>query len=97
MLAQKASESTPDEGVTRLNACGLTATHRLCCMTTTSVGVKLHALHKSVVPIGVIVLLDLCNPPREVVVSWPNLGCCIPLCGFLAVIQLVRNRGREAE
>jgi hypothetical protein len=29
-------------------------------------------------------------------VSQPNLGCGIPLCGFLAVIQLVRNRGREA-
>jgi hypothetical protein len=29
--------------------------------------------------------------------SRPNLGYCIPLCGFLAVIQLVRNRGHEAE
>jgi hypothetical protein len=22
--------------------------------------------------------------------SRPNLGCCVPLCGFLAVIQLIR-------
>jgi hypothetical protein len=27
--------------------------------------VKLHALHKIVVPIGVTVLLGLCNPPRR--------------------------------
>jgi hypothetical protein len=27
--------------------------------------VKLHALHGSVVPIGVTVLLGLCNPPRQ--------------------------------
>jgi hypothetical protein len=27
--------------------------------------VKLHSLHRSVVPIGVIVLLGLCNPPRR--------------------------------
>jgi hypothetical protein len=27
--------------------------------------VKLHALHRSVVPIGVTVLLGLCNPPRQ--------------------------------
>jgi hypothetical protein len=33
----------------------------------------------------------------EVMVSRPNLGYCIPLCGFLAVIQLVRYWGREAE
>jgi hypothetical protein len=26
---------------------------------------KLHALHRSVVPIGVTVLLELCNPPRR--------------------------------
>jgi hypothetical protein len=25
----------------------------------------------------------------EVVASRPNLGCCIPLCGFLAMIQLI--------
>jgi hypothetical protein len=25
--------------------------------------VKLHTLHKTVVPVGVIVLLGLCNPP----------------------------------
>jgi hypothetical protein len=28
--------------------------------------VKLHALHESVVPAGVIVLLGLCNPQRRV-------------------------------
>jgi hypothetical protein len=33
----------------------------------------------------------------EVVASQPNLGCCIPFCGFLAMIQLVRNRGHEVE
>jgi hypothetical protein len=27
--------------------------------------VKLHALHKSVVLVGVTVLLELCNPPRR--------------------------------
>jgi hypothetical protein len=27
--------------------------------------VKLHALHGSVVPIGVTLLLGLCNPPRR--------------------------------
>jgi hypothetical protein len=27
--------------------------------------VKLHALHVSVVPVGVTVLLGLCNPPRQ--------------------------------
>jgi hypothetical protein len=27
--------------------------------------VKLHALHRSVVPVGVTVLLGLCNPPRR--------------------------------
>jgi hypothetical protein len=27
--------------------------------------VKLHALHESVVPAGVTVLLGLCNPPRR--------------------------------
>jgi hypothetical protein len=27
--------------------------------------VKLHTLHRSVVPVGVIVLLGLCNPPRR--------------------------------
>jgi hypothetical protein len=27
--------------------------------------VKLHALHESVVPVGVTVLLGLCNPPRR--------------------------------
>jgi hypothetical protein len=42
--------------------------------------VKLHTLHGSVVIHHV-----------EDTVSWSNLGCCIPLCGFLVVIQLVRN------
>jgi hypothetical protein len=27
--------------------------------------VKLHALHESVVPTGVTILLGLCNPPRR--------------------------------
>jgi hypothetical protein len=27
--------------------------------------VKLHALHGSVIPVGVIILLGLCNPPRR--------------------------------
>jgi hypothetical protein len=31
----------------------------------------------------------------EVVASRPNLGYCIPLRGFPAVIQLVRYRGPE--
>jgi hypothetical protein len=29
--------------------------------------------------------------------SRPDLGCCIPLCGFLIVLQLVRYRGHKAE
>jgi hypothetical protein len=45
----------------------------------------------------VTVLLGLCNPPPKVMASRPNLGCCIPLCGFLAMIQLVRYRDHEAE
>jgi hypothetical protein len=57
----------------------------------------LHALHISVVPTGVTVLLGLCNPHAEVVASRPNLGCYIPMCGFLALIQLVRYRGHKAE
>jgi hypothetical protein len=59
--------------------------------------VKLHALHGSVVHTGVTVLLGLRNPPAEVMVSQPNLGCCIPLCGFLVVIQLVRYQGHKVE
>jgi hypothetical protein len=59
--------------------------------------VKFHALHGSVVPIGVTVLLGFVIHHAEVVMSRPNLGYYIPLCRFLAVIQLVRNRGREAE
>jgi hypothetical protein len=31
------------------------------------------------------------------VVRQSNLGYIIPCCGFLAVIQLVRNWGREVE
>jgi hypothetical protein len=58
---------------------------------------KLHALHGSVVPIGVTVLLGLVIHHAEVVSSQPNLGCCIPLCGFLSVRQLVRYWGREVE
>jgi hypothetical protein len=45
--------------------------------------VKLHALHESVVPAGVTVLLGLCNPPRR--------GRGEP------VKHLVRYRGREAD
>jgi hypothetical protein len=33
----------------------------------------------------------------EVVASRPNPDCCIPLCRFLAVIQLISYQGREAE
>jgi hypothetical protein len=33
----------------------------------------------------------------EVAASRPNPGCCFPLCGFLAVIQLVKNWGHKAE
>jgi hypothetical protein len=59
---------------------------------------KLHALHRSVVPVGVTVLLGLCVIHHtEVVASWPYLGCCIPLCGLHAVIQLISHRGHEAE
>jgi hypothetical protein len=37
------------------------------------------------------------KPSAADIESRPNLSYCIPLCGFLAVIQLVRNRGHEAE
>jgi hypothetical protein len=59
--------------------------------------VKLHALHGSVVPAGVTVMFGFVIHHAEALASRPNLGCFIPLCGFLALIQLVRNRGREAE
>jgi hypothetical protein len=49
---------------------------------------KLHALHRSVVPAGVTVMLGFVIHHAKVVVSRPNLGCCIPLCGY---------QGREAE
>jgi hypothetical protein len=48
--------------------------------------VKLHALHGSEVPTGVIVLLGFVSHHAEVMASQPNLSCCIPLCGLLAVI-----------
>jgi hypothetical protein len=57
--------------------------------------VKLHTLHGSVVPAGVIVLLGFCNPPRQGRGEPDKPGLCIPLCGFLAMIQLVRYRGHE--
>jgi hypothetical protein len=52
--------------------------------------VKLHALHESVAPVGVIVLLGLCNPP------WRGCGepakpgllyplVWIPCCGIVFV------------
>jgi hypothetical protein len=48
--------------------------------------VKLHALHGSVVPAGVIVLLGFVIHNVEVVANQPTLGCYISMCGFLAVI-----------
>jgi hypothetical protein len=59
--------------------------------------VKLHALHGSVVPAGVTVLLGLCNPPRRGHREPARPGLLYPLCGLFAVIQLVRNQGREVE
>jgi hypothetical protein len=47
---------------------------------------KLHALHGSVMPAGGTVLLGLIIHHAKVMANRPNLGCCIPLCGFLAVI-----------
>jgi hypothetical protein len=41
--------------------------------------VKLHALHESVVPAGVIVLLGLCNPPRRGRVEPAKCGLLYPL------------------
>jgi hypothetical protein len=38
-----------------------------------------------------------CDNHAKIVASRPDLGYCIPLCGFLVVIQLVRNRGHEVE
>jgi hypothetical protein len=41
--------------------------------------VKLHALHKIVVPAGVIVMLGLCNPPRRGRGEPAKLGLLYPL------------------
>jgi hypothetical protein len=59
--------------------------------------VKLCALHRSVIPARVTVLLGLCNPPRRGRGEPAKPGCCISLCGFLAVTHLVSYWGREAE
>jgi hypothetical protein len=51
-----------------------------------------------VVPVGVIFMLGLCNPPRRGVNSWPNLGRsdeCTPLCGFFVVVH--SSWGHEVE
>jgi hypothetical protein len=50
--------------------------------------VKLHALHESVIPAGVIVLLELCNPPRRGCGEPAKPGLiyplvCIPCCGIV--------------
>jgi hypothetical protein len=58
---------------------------------------KLHALHGSVVPTGVTVLLGLCNPPRWGRGELPKSGLLYPLVWFIAVIQLVRYQGHEVE
>jgi hypothetical protein len=59
--------------------------------------VKLHALHGSVVPTGVTVLLGLCNPPRQGHGELAKPGLLYPLVWIPTVIQLVRYRGCEAE
>jgi hypothetical protein len=41
--------------------------------------VKLHTLHESVVPVGVIVLLGLCNPPRQCCGEPTKPGLLYPL------------------
>jgi hypothetical protein len=51
-----------------------------------------------VVPVGVAVLLGLCNPPHRGVNSRPNLGRsdeCTPYCEFLTVVNF--TWGHEAE
>jgi cytochrome c biogenesis protein CcdA len=50
--------------------------------------VKLHALHRSVVSVGVTVLLGLCNPPRRGCGEPAKLGLLYPLvwipcCGII--------------
>jgi hypothetical protein len=59
--------------------------------------VKLPALHKSVVPVGVTVLLGVCNPPLRGHGEPAKPGLMYPLCGFLAVIQLISYRGCKVE
>jgi hypothetical protein len=49
---------------------------------------KLHALHRSVVLIGVTVLLGLCNPLSRGHDEPAKLGLLYLLSGFLVVIQL---------
>jgi hypothetical protein len=57
--------------------------------------VKLHALHRSVVPVGVTVLLGLYNPPHRGCGERPNLGCYTPCVDSLLWYSICR--GREAE
>jgi hypothetical protein len=59
--------------------------------------VKFHALHGSVVPAGVTVLLGLCNPPRcgrgeptEPGLLYPLVG--IPYCDTVSEIPGLRSR-----
>jgi hypothetical protein len=54
--------------------------------------VKLHALHGSVVPAGVIVMLGHCNPQRRGRGEPAKPGLLYPL-----VLQLISHRGHEAE
>jgi hypothetical protein len=59
--------------------------------------VKLHALPRSVVPTGVTILLGLFNPLRQGHGEPAKPRLLHPLCGFLAVIQLVRYQGCDIE
>jgi hypothetical protein len=58
---------------------------------------KLHALHGSVVPIGVIVLLGLCNPPHRGRGEQAKPGLLYPLvwipyCDTVSYIPGLRSR-----
>jgi hypothetical protein len=58
--------------------------------------VKLHALHGSVVPIGVTVLLGLCNPPHRGRGEPATPGLLYPLM-WIPCYDIVSYWGHEAE
>jgi hypothetical protein len=59
--------------------------------------VKLHALHKSVVPVGVTILLGLYNPPHRDRGESAKPGMLYPLVWIPYCDTVSEKLGREAE